>query len=244
MSLHHHIQNEEVRLNNTIGDNNKLKVEIDIMRKEILFAKDGIRVMQEEIAKLKDQSRGANQESIAASKTTTEHNNWILSLKAKSEDGKEQFELEVKKLQERLQDPDDTEPTKEEELDKGKADGSKQKFDNPIEILKIRLKNITNKNREKQRLLAQYTRNARVIEEAFEVIKEGSGIKNLDEIVTTFIKSEEQNYSLWNYVNQLGIECDIFEEQNAQLDRETNKHMSVHNFNKRELKKKVSDMDE
>jgi len=67
--------------------------------------------------------------------------------------------------------------------------------------LKIRLKNITNKNREKQRLLAQYTRNARVIEEAFEVIKEGSGIKNLDEIVTTFIKSEEQNYSLWNYVN-------------------------------------------
>jgi hypothetical protein len=40
-----------------------------------------------------------------------------------------------------------------------------------------------------------------VIEEAFEVIKEGSGIKNLDEIVTTFIKSEEQNYSLWNYVN-------------------------------------------
>ena len=75
-----------------------------------------------------------------------------------------------------------------------------------------------------------------MIEEAFEVIKEGSGIKNLDEIVTTFIKSEEQNYSLWNYVNQLGIECDIFEEQNAQLDRETNKHMGVHNFNKRELK--------
>jgi hypothetical protein len=57
--------------------------------------------------------------------------------------------------------------------------------------LKIRLKNLTNKNKEKSRLLAQYIRNARVIEEAFEVIREGSGIKNLDEIVTTFIKSEE-----------------------------------------------------
>jgi hypothetical protein len=33
--------------------------------------------------------------------------------------------LEVKKLQERLQDPDDTEPTKEDDIDKGKADGSK-----------------------------------------------------------------------------------------------------------------------
>jgi hypothetical protein len=46
MSLHHHIQNEMVRLNDTIGDNNKLKVEIDIMRKEILFAKDCIADMQ------------------------------------------------------------------------------------------------------------------------------------------------------------------------------------------------------
>jgi hypothetical protein len=40
-----------------------------------------------------------------------------------------------------------------------------------------------------------------VIEEAFRVIKEGSGITKIDEIVTTFIKSEEQNYALWNYVN-------------------------------------------
>jgi len=51
---------------------------------------------------LKDQSREAHKESVVAAKTTNEHNNWILSLKAKSEEGKEQFELEVKKLQERL----------------------------------------------------------------------------------------------------------------------------------------------
>jgi hypothetical protein len=51
---------------------------------------------------------------------------------------------------------------KEDDLDgkKGKSEGSTKKFDNPIEILKIRLKNICNKNREKSRLLAQYTRNA------------------------------------------------------------------------------------
>ena len=57
---------------------------------------------------------------------------------------------------------------KEDDLDgkKGKSEGSTKKFDNPIEILKIRLKNICNKNREKSRLLAQYTRNAQVIEAA------------------------------------------------------------------------------
>ena len=44
---------------------------------------------------------------------------------------------------------------KEDDLDgkKGKADSANKKFDNPIEILKIRLKNICNKNKEKSRLL-------------------------------------------------------------------------------------------
>ena len=50
-------------------------------------------------------------------------------------------------------------------------------------------------------MLDRYVQNAKVIEEAFEVIKRGSGIQNIDEIVTTFIKAEEQNYSLYSYVN-------------------------------------------
>jgi len=44
-SLHHQLQNEKVRLNDTIGENNFRKVEIDIMRKEILFAKTSIKDM-------------------------------------------------------------------------------------------------------------------------------------------------------------------------------------------------------
>lgn len=72
------------------------------MRKEILFAKDSISAMQEQIDDLKGRATDANKKSNMLQKKTSEHNNWILSLKAKSESGKEQFELEVKKLQERL----------------------------------------------------------------------------------------------------------------------------------------------
>ena len=46
-SLHHQLANEKVRLNDTIGENNELKVEINIMRKEILFAKSSIKAMEE-----------------------------------------------------------------------------------------------------------------------------------------------------------------------------------------------------
>jgi len=36
-----------------------------------------------------------------------------------------------------------------------------------------------------------YTRNVKIIEDAFEQIKESTGIASVDEIVTTFIKAEE-----------------------------------------------------
>jgi hypothetical protein len=61
-------------------------------------------------------------------------------------------------------------------------------------------------------------RNSRIIEDAFEQIKEATGIQNIEEIVTTFIKAEEQNHSLYNYVNLLNQETDRLEERDRQFD--------------------------
>ena len=47
---------------------------------------------------------------------------------------------------------------------------------------------------------------------------EATGITGIDEIVTTFIKAEEQNVALFNYVNQLSQESDSLEEHNKYLD--------------------------
>jgi len=79
-------------------------------------------------------------------------------------------------------------------------------FSNPIVILKRRLLKIVDTNKEKRKLMDQYLRNVKVIEDAFDQIKQSTGISNIEEIVTTFIKAEEQNYSLYNYVNMLGTE--------------------------------------
>ena len=59
---------------------------------------------------------------------------------------------------------------------------------------------------------------------AFEQIKDSSGISNIEEIVTTFIKAEDQNYSLYNYVNLLNQETDAIEEHNKQLDEDIVKY--------------------
>ena len=69
-----------------------------------------------------------------------------------------------------------------------------------------------------------YIRNVKIIEDAFDQIKEATGISSTEEIVTTFIKAEEQNYSLYNYVNMLNSEIDTIAEQNKNIERQIAKH--------------------
>lgn len=57
----------------------------------------------------------------------------------------------------------------------------------------------------------------RIIDEAFSQIKEGSGITDIEEITNTFIKSQEQNFSLYSYVDILTQDIDNLEEENYAL---------------------------
>jgi len=61
-------------------------------------------------------------------------------------------------------------------------------------------------------MIEQYKKHMIMIEEAFDDIKKKSGIEDLDEITNTFIKSEEQNYSLYNYMDTLTQNIDSLEE--------------------------------
>ena len=94
-----------------------------------------------------------------------------------------------------------------------------------------------------------YIRNVKIIEDAFEQIKESTGISSVEEIVTTFIKAEEQNISLFNYVNMLNSEIDMIEEQNKNIESEIQRHEQLLEMNdkdkaevKENLSKEMADM--
>lgn len=98
-------------------------------------------------------------------------------MKAKHEEEKEKFELEIKKLQERLKERDEpiefddktfNQSSGGAEKGVGAAGGLKQEFANPIAILKLRLQKIISTNKEKKHLLDKYMRNSKIIEDAFE----------------------------------------------------------------------------
>lgn len=135
------------------------------------------------------------------------------------------FEHRILDLQEKLQekDEDQAERTRAKDMTKGRSQGVME-FANPTDLLKIRLDKVVNNNKEKKSLMDMYVRNVKIIEDAFEQIKESTGIASVDEIVTTFIKAEEQNISLFNYVNMLNSEIDMIEEQNRNIEKEIQNH--------------------
>ena len=73
-------------------------------------------------------------------------------------------------------------------------------------------------------------------------MKNNSGITNIDEIVTTFLKAEEQNYSLYRYVDELGQENDHLTDMNGKLDSEINRYVELKRMNEKQKKSRVEDM--
>ena len=54
-----------------------------------------------------------------------------------------------------------------------------------------------------------------IIEDAFNTMKEREGLKSTKELVDAYVKAEDQNQSLYLYLNRLNSEADFFEENNT-----------------------------
>ena len=225
------------------------------MRKEM---KNQVRVnygYNKEINKANDKAKNLNRTTYQGQRVSEETNNQILALKAKHEAEKFNFERKIKDLQDKLKERDDSDLEKTKTkvtgaavVDTAAAAGGE--FLNPTALLKLRLQKWTNNNKEKKNLMDMYIRNVNIIEDAFAQIKQQTGISSTEEIVTTFIKAEEQNYSLYNYVNMLNSEIDMIEEQNKNIEAEIQRHEELGDMTEKEkevvrqkLKVQMEDMD-
>lgn len=216
-----------IRYNDIQTQNRRLRTDIDVMRKEHRNQLRANKNIIRDINLMSDDAKKLNTGTYSGQRLSEETNNQILALKANHELQKQTFERNIKALQEKLKEKDQREEDLEEEKKKaiaglkaskestGKAKGAPvatQEFANPVAVLKLRVNKWTSNNKEKKTLMDMYIRNVKIIEDAFDQIKEATGISSTEEIVTTFIKAEEQNYSLYNYVNMLNSEIDTIAE--------------------------------
>jgi len=81
-------------------------------------------------------------------------------------------------------------------------------------------------------------------EEAFAKIQAATGISDIDELVTTFINAEDQNFALFNYVNELNSECEKLEEQIADIKSEIEKYKGQGLNTDNQRKKILKDLEE
>merc|ERR1719261_1939220 len=61
-------------------------------------------------------------------------------------------------------------------------------------------------------------------EEAFAKIQQATGISDIDELVRQFIENEDQNFKMFNYLNELNVEIEKGEEQINELKQESEKY--------------------
>lgn len=134
--------------------------------------------------------------------------------------------MKIMELQKKLKERDENEKGATMKQDEATATTAVTagEFANPVALLKRRLNKWLANNKEKKELMDMYVRNVKIIEDAFEQIKEQTGISSNEEIVTTFCKSEEQNNSLINYINNLNSDIDVIEEQNKRIEQEIKRH--------------------
>ena len=226
-----------VKYNELQATNRKLRNEIDVMRKEQRNQLRVNKTLVKDIVGTADDAKKLNVTTYQGQRISEETNNQILALKAKHEAEKYNFERKIKDLQDKLKEKDESELERTRSKDMGgtkKLVTTQAEFSNPAALLKLRLQKWTTNNKEKKNLMDMYIRNVKIIEDAFDQIKEATGISSTEEIVTTFIKAEEQNYSLYNYVNMLNSEIDMIEEQNRNIEAEIRKHEELGEMTEKE----------
>ena len=73
-----------------------------------------------------------------------------------------------------------------------------------LPFVRYRLRHLIVRNKEKVKVIENYKKTMEAIWRGFEDIKEESGINDIEDITSTFLKHEEQNHFIYEYIGKLG----------------------------------------
>ncbi|CAD8107593.1 unnamed protein product [Paramecium primaurelia] len=228
-NLQNALEQSILKYNESQTQNLELKKQINMLRKERHQYINIHQDLQEELLRIENETvtneafRNSNEIQAQKKKET------IAEMKKKNDQEKEKYVEQFDRLKKEVM-----EEKKKHDLDNLGLKKEKAANIDTASTLKLRLKKLISNNKEKVKLIDTYWKNMKVIEDAFNQIKEASGIQDIEEIMNTFIKSEEQNYSLYNYVDILSQQIDQLQDQNQDLKKKIDSQR-VENESKKRL---------
>merc|ERR1719183_801637 len=200
-------------------DNAGLREEVDDTRRRRLQLNSIFDRLKMDIKQRTAQLADFVEETAASRTVQGDANQRVDVMKRHRESERRQFKAEVLRLREQLKLQDWE--RKEVEVQLRRADTGVQKKKELIipdeettfsegEMMR-RIMKTAFLNCIQRRHIRQHQKSIEVFEQAFNTIKQTTGISNIDEIVKIFISLESRNYSLLTYVNLMNREIEALE---------------------------------
>ena len=129
-----------------------------MMRKELRSSQEECKRLTKQTNKARRVAEEQNKEAINSMRIADEHMTQRIALRAKHDEDKEHFEQQIKIMQDKLTDRDETKDIEDKQADQNyeqaNMDASNNgDYKNPMEILKMRLAKIIATNKEKNKLM-------------------------------------------------------------------------------------------
>ena len=200
-----------IRFNDCLGVNKALREEIDNLRRERSAFEEVVDKMTKELHRKKEEIAKHTEMTNIAYEARDLGKARIRQLNMERTQERDELVKKLKEIDEEM-DRLDQQHAKSLELAEAasKEDEARQKrrFQNAL----LRQAN----DQQQDDGLNQ----VRVFQEAFQQIKEATGVADVIELVNCFIDAEDENFSLFNFMNELHTEAARLDEQIADLRRE------------------------
>ena len=233
-----------VKYNEALAHNRGLRDRIDNLRRERLVFDQIYRKLEKELAEKKKEMARIIEVSNRAYESRDSALNEMAALKAQAEKEQAAFEQEWRELGKLIE-----QDRKMKDFVKARDGGTGATIRDhmsPEQESKLRRKVIRGNWSIAKDKASQQVSMERVQSygEAFAKIQESTGVTDIDELVTTFINAEDQNFSLFNYVNELNHEIERLEGQIEEIKGDIDKHRGQGINTDNQRKKILKDLEE
>ena len=233
------------KYNEALAHNKRLRENIDNLRRERLVFDQIYKKLEKELAEKKKEMARIIEISNKAYEARDAAQQEMAGLKAQADKEQSEFEAEWKELGRMIEQDRKMKDFMKKEREKMtmQEHRGEMTIEEEQKLKKKVLKGNWGIAKDKASIHASMEK-VQSYEEAFAKIQAATGISDIDELVTTFINAEDQNFALFNYVNELNGECEKLEEQIADIKSEIEKYKGQGLNTDNQRKKILKDLEE
>jgi len=198
------------KYNQTVSNNKKLRSEIDKLRKDKNIYESTFKKLQKDLEDKRTEMAEAISSAELAYKNREKALQHLEELKQQNEEEQKQYEKEWNELMNQIE----QEKKRKEFIQQREKEKLQENTITEIDPEdEAKIKSLANLSEAEKQSTNESLQLVKSYEEAIEKIKAETGVESLQELVDAFLRYEEKNSSLLNFVNELTEEIEQLEKQ-------------------------------